>query len=280
MTGVVVASYNVLADAYARPERSPRTSTAVLAWPARRDALATRMLDLDADVLCLQEVEAEAFAFWAERLGAHGYQGVYAQKRGGKPDGCATFFRPAALTLARADALFYADGSGHLAQLLTFGWAGATLHIANTHLKWAPDHTPAEQHSGWRQCKELIDRRIANRAPGHVWVVCGDFNAPPDSSLVGLLRAHTRDAHADRPQPTCNPNGRAKRIDYIFHAVTVTAQPGPLPVVDDLTPLPSETEPSDHLPITARLSLTVAGGGVQTRMASETTLPMPSHAGG
>lgn len=251
---LVIASYNVLADAYTRPERTPRTPPDLLAWDARQEALAARMIGLNADILCLQEVAAGAFAFWAERLRTHGYDGVYAQKGAAKPDGCATFFRLAALTFERDQAFLYADNSGHIAHLTTFGWGPTTLRIANTHLQWSPAHTPPEQHAGFRQMQALIETHLLPLSPDDVWVVCGDFNASPESPVLELLKAQGFvDAYQASPQPTCNPNGRAKRIDFIFHTPNLASQPGAPPPIDNLTPLPSLTEPSDHLPITARI---------------------------
>ena len=63
------------------------------------------------------------------------------------------------------------------------------------------------------------------------------------------------DAYAAVPQPTANSECRAKRIDYIFHTPAFDSEPTPLPEIDNETPLPSETEPSDHLPIQAVLTI-------------------------
>jgi len=41
-----------------------------------------------------------------------------------------------------------------------------------------------------------------------------------------------------------------------FHSRALQAQPVRLPELEDRTPMPSETEPSDHLPIAARLMRT------------------------
>ena len=62
------------------------------------------------------------------------------------------------------------------------------------------------------------------------------------------------DAYASAPQPTCNPHRRATRIDYIFVTAGLDAVAEPVPAIEGDTPLPSATEPSDHLPITARLT--------------------------
>jgi endonuclease/exonuclease/phosphatase family metal-dependent hydrolase len=89
--------------------------------------------------------------------------------------------------------------------------------------------------------------------------VCGDFNAQPGDPLVrAFAEAGLLDAYEGRHQPTCNANGKAKAIDFLFHSRALRAQPDRLPELDDRTPMPSETEPSDHLPIAARLLRTSA----------------------
>ncbi len=70
-----VATYNVLADAYIRRELYPNTSAAVLEPIARRRALLARLVELDADVFCLQEVERVAFTEISDRLAPLGYSG-------------------------------------------------------------------------------------------------------------------------------------------------------------------------------------------------------------
>ncbi|MGA9828697.1 MAG: hypothetical protein WBQ57_10260, partial [Rhodanobacteraceae bacterium] len=52
-----IASYNVLADAYVRPDWFPRTSPALLEPGARTAAIAERVAGLGVDIVCLQEVE-------------------------------------------------------------------------------------------------------------------------------------------------------------------------------------------------------------------------------
>jgi hypothetical protein len=66
-----------------------------------------------------------------------------------------------------------------------------------------------------------------------------------DSGLV--------DAYAGREQATCNQNRKAKRMDYIFHTPGLKAEPAKLMEIDDLTPLPSADEPSDHLALVAAI---------------------------
>jgi endonuclease/exonuclease/phosphatase family metal-dependent hydrolase len=72
---------------------------------------------------------------------------------------------------------------------------------------------------------------------------------PDDDAYRMLLDGGFVDPHAAAPRPTCNPNGRAKRIDYILHTHDLQATPIVAQAIDHQTPLPSATMPSDHLPI-------------------------------
>ena len=262
-----IASYNILADAYVRPERYPNVDPEILRWDRRKFALAEKLARLDADVICLQEVEADAYATIERSLATKGYSGVYAKKGSGKPDGCAVFFREAGLRFAGADALYYNDGrrdvpdSGHLALIASFESERGVIRVANTHLKWGQDDKPPEEHIGYRQIRELIDKRFkadqaAPDSKAYAWIVCGDLNARSGDPVVKeLLDNGFLDAYAGREQATCNPNGKAKRIDYIFYASlrapNLIAEPAKLTEIDDLTLLPSADEPSDHLAIMA-----------------------------
>jgi mRNA deadenylase 3'-5' endonuclease subunit Ccr4 len=265
MPGVRVASYNVLADAYINPRFYPRTPPAVLDPALRRPALVRRVVALDADVACLQEVETAALDAIAEELVPRGYLAHFAQKTR-KPDGCAIFVRAAALSVQREEIVRFADGggdgadSGHIALVLVLERSvvgGDTPHakellgIATTHLKWDPPGTPRDQQRSLRQAAQLIDviRGRSARCPS--WIVCGDLNAPDTAdALRALADSGLEDLYGDRPDAsTCNSNGKAKRIDYLLHTRDLSTRPGELPSIDDLTPLPSSTEPSDHLPI-------------------------------
>jgi len=99
---------------------------------------------------------------------------------------------------------------------------------------------------------ELLAWRDEN-AVSVPWIVCGDFNATPDSDVVQLLqRAGFRASHAGQPKAaTCNANQRAKLIDYIFHNDGMKQESIPLIPVDDTTPLPGPGQASDHVPVIA-----------------------------
>ena len=71
-----------------------------LSWNFRRRNLMRQMTRFDADIYCLQEVQADRFEqFFYPTFRANGYEGLYKKKtreamgRKGKVDGCAIFFK-------------------------------------------------------------------------------------------------------------------------------------------------------------------------------------------
>ena len=250
-----VASYNILATAYIRKKFYPRTPDDVLAPTARIPALVRHVAQLDADIMCLQEVEGETFTALQAGLSTH--SGHFARKDGDRPDGCATFVRTGIATSGSVERLNYADGSGaepasgHVALIVRVAQAGRVLGIANTHLKWSPPDTARTDHRGVRQVEQLLS--VLDALPAcDAWIICGDLNVEPDSEVIATLRrAGFRSTYDDPEAYTCNPNGSAKVIDYLCHDGGLRSFPHKLPAIDDRTVLPSREQPSDHLAIMA-----------------------------
>jgi endonuclease/exonuclease/phosphatase family metal-dependent hydrolase len=227
-----------------RDEYFPHTPPEVLERAVRRKAVADRLEKLAAvEVLCLQEVDTQLFAAAQERL--KDSTGHHFKKRG-KGEGVAIFVRHALTQEPKFKEHAFKDLSGYVALGVSF----ADVTIVTTHLKWAPEGTVAAEHPGRGQLAELLETW-----PAGVRVVCGDFNAVPSSDVLELARERgLKDAYASNDDAfTCNANSKRKRIDYILHTADFKATPTPLPAITDDTPLPSESEPSDHLPIEARL---------------------------
>ena len=255
-----VTSYNVLAQSYARPERYPNSSARALEPSRRTAALVDQIAELGGDLICLQEVERDVFDAVARRLEVLGYGSQYVQKRGGRPDGCATFFTGDRLEIGELVEHVYRDGlggspdSGHVAAIALLRWMGRGLMVANTHLRWDPPATPVEHQIGYRQAVELLDRLEELGASNEARIVCGDFNAEPSSDLVtmlldrGFVSAHLGLENTS----TSNANQKAKTIDYLLHTAGLECSPVPMPHIEDRTPLPSLELPSDHLPVRAR----------------------------
>jgi mRNA deadenylase 3'-5' endonuclease subunit Ccr4 len=239
-----VVSWNVLADAYLKDEYFPHTPPEVLERAVRRKAVADRLEKLStAEVLCLQEVDGTLYSTLSERL--KDVTGHHFKKRG-KGEGCAIFVRNALTSEPKFKEHAFSDLSGHVALGVSF----ADVTIITTHLKWAPEGTAADAHPGRSQLKEILEIW-----PTGIRIVCGDFNASPDSDVLELSREKgLKDAYSTQEGGwTCNANSKRKRIDYILHTAEFSSTPSALPILQDDTPLPSESEPSDHLPIEARL---------------------------
>ena len=256
-----LTSYNVLAEAYATKKLYPSVDPELMRWSRRAPAIVARVAALAPDVACLQEVEAAAWPGLEAAFAAHGWRGVFAAKGAGRADGCALLYQDGALRFAGSETLHFHDGeggaaaSGHLALIASFDTAAGPVRIANTHLRWQPAAARGDAHIGFRQARELLDRCIALTPAAFATVVCGDFNAPPESDIAALFRARGfSDAYEPAPQPTCNPHRRAARIDFIFSTSGLRATPEPVSAIDGDMLLPSAAEPSDHLPITARLT--------------------------
>ncbi len=228
------------------------------AW--RVPALVRHVAGLDADLLCLQEVEPEVFLALQETLAPLGYAGHLELKGRGKPDGCATLFRTHAFSLRRTGRLEYLDRekgpdthSGHVALLQALEYQGRLLGVANTHLRWDRPGTAKKKQIGHRQALELLDACRTFEPSCDGWIVCGDFNRRPDSEVVATLRqAGFQYAHAGRPHVrSAVANRHASLIDYLFHSRGLRARPIDPPPVSDASVLPSAGQPSDHLALLA-----------------------------
>lgn len=247
---VSAATYNILADAYVRPDRYRGCLPESLAPGPRRRLLLDRIAALDVDLLMLQEVEPGAHQAIAQRLG-DGYVDVFAQRRHGRPDGASLFARRACMSLERHELLHYQNGDDQLALLGHLRVGTRRLLVASTHLQWCPDNTPTEQHVGRAQMIELLDRMQAVDADA-TWILAGDLNATSRSSVLAAAseRGLVLSAQAQRPWDTCNANNRPRKLDYLLiRASQLEPHPGTLMRLLRDTPLPSLSEPSDHLPL-------------------------------
>lgn len=236
-----LATWNVLCDAYLRPSLYPAVPPKWLEPHTRLPAVIRRALQLDADVLCLQEVDAHTAQALNTALGQHGYVGRWRQKSGGKPDGCAMFWR--GLEAVDELTLVHSDGSGHVAQATVF----RSIRVVTTHLKWsargAPDRvTVSQAHAltAWLGESSAVPT-----------LLCGDFNVTPDDEVMHVLvSAGFEDVFGGATTPqTCVANGRSSRIDHVV-ARGVVARPAAVQFDQQgRVSLPDADEPSDHVPL-------------------------------
>ena len=260
-----VVTYNVLANAYVKRERYPRSTALALAPAPRRARLLDTIAALDADVYGLQEVDEEALSAIIARLGDH-YVAAY-EKRHGHVDGCATLVRRSRLlSFSRHEALHYRAREGvrdGVALFVHLQLGARALVIANTHLAWqaepASGSAATDTHVGRLQLLELLERHDA----AIPWIVLGDFNATSTSVVIegAFARGFELGCRAQRPWDTTNIGGRMRKIDYVLYTPAhLHAKPHPLPRLGRDTPMPSDVHASDHLPVRVdfELALTAA----------------------
>ncbi len=251
-------SYNLLAQAYVRPDRYRGVDPAALEATARRARVLDRVAALDSDVLCLQEVEPAVFEALQQRL--DGFEGRLALKTG-RPEGCAIFVRRARFSIERVRPLRYdagdKDSLALIAELSTRP-DSRPIGVVCTHLQWQPPRTARHRHVGRLQLLELV-AAIEDR-PGS-WLLTGDLNAISES--VVLQAAHERgwrlSCRQQRPWDTAAINGRTRKLDYLlYRADQLVPTPGALPELRRGVSLPTLSEPSDHLPVTVRFVFAAA----------------------
>jgi mRNA deadenylase 3'-5' endonuclease subunit Ccr4 len=257
MTTFAAVTYNVLAQSYAYPDRYPASPPQALDAPSRRTLLLERIAGLDADLLCLQELEPAVHSDLRTSLDTT-HHGGYVQ-RSGRPDGVAVFARRSLFGWRGQHELHYRatrPGYDDVAVVVELELDGRPLYVASTHLTWQPDPTPPAEHIGHRQMLELLDHRDAT-APDGTWILAGDFNAGPGSVVLDSARQRGMDdgCRSQRPADTAAVNGRPRRLDYLLYSAgRLDPRPGALPDLSRDTVLPSLTEPSDHLPLRVHFS--------------------------
>jgi endonuclease/exonuclease/phosphatase family metal-dependent hydrolase len=231
---LTIASWNVLASDYVKPEYFPLSPPETLEAARRHPGILERLRACPAEIICLQEVDAGLLA----QLDGQGFTVCKAQKRG-KPDWIVTLVRGPVQSCTTRE---YTDGTGHIA--LTVEAHG--VRVTNTHLKW--------DGTGDMAAREVVE--LLPPPEGH-WVLCGDLNAEPHTqALKTLLGAGLCDAYASLPFAyTSNANKKKKRIDFLIHSPSLRATPSPIRLVEDETPLPAHDEPSDHIMVSAVFTL-------------------------
>jgi CCR4-NOT transcription complex subunit 6 len=163
-------SYNILCEKYASSAKYGYTPQWALAWDNRRESLIQEIKSLNADIICLQEIEGGQHEdFFTQHLRPT-YESVLWQKSRAKTmenkerrsvDGCATFFRSSIFKLVKhqiiefnemaiqrsdfkkSDEIFQRfmtkDNVAGVA-LLQHLPTGMPLIVANTHIHWDPEY--------------------------------------------------------------------------------------------------------------------------------------------
>ncbi|KAL7159708.1 hypothetical protein ABFS83_01G045800 [Erythranthe nasuta] len=103
-----LVSYNILAQAYVKSSYFPHSPPPSLKWKARSQAVLTVLKSLEADFLCLQEVD-EYDTFYKKNMESLGYASIHVQRGGRKRDGCGIFYKQNNAELVIEEKIDYND---------------------------------------------------------------------------------------------------------------------------------------------------------------------------
>jgi len=209
-----IASYNVLAQCYAKNKHFTKSKAEHLRWDVRRKALVEVINELDADIVCLQEVDNYE-KFWLKEMRKLGYTGCYKQRNSpAKFDGCATFFRSTVFECMSVSWIEFdsepdagggqqveghPDFATHNVALLTLlrprlGSSNVNkccMCLANAHLFWDPTYEElkiAQARALVKGAEELATSSESKSSIGWVPIIlAGDFNSTPESEVYRYL---------------------------------------------------------------------------------------------
>jgi len=227
-----VVSYNILAELYATRQAYPYCDSWTLSWPFRKKMILQELEDVNSDVVCLQEVQADHFE---QHLNPYltelGYDGLYKQKsresmgQYGKVDGCAVFWKRNKFVMtenysiefneiARRGAMelgldenearrymnrLSRDNVAQIVVLEVLSGLGvkanrqqARVCIVNTHLY---SNVQRPDVKLW-QCLSLLhelEQFVSQR--DLALMICGDFNSEPNSAVYELLTEGQLNTH-------------------------------------------------------------------------------------
>lgn len=177
-------------------------------WAQRREVLAQGLADLAPDVVALQEVKLpENTAQWlADRLG---YTHIYLSPKTGIEAS-----REAIALLSHRPILaqdtFELHTQHRVAQYIRIDLDGQPVVIANGHFFWQPGNSQPRQVQVEKTLAWL--RGLPGQPP---FILCGDFNATPDTLAIQRLYVDLdsayRTIHGREPEYTCpTPLARSK----------------------------------------------------------------------
>lgn len=214
-----IVSYNILAELYATKQAYPYCDSWNLSWPYRRKILFDELEEMQGDIVCLQEVQADHYeADISPFMNQLGYDGIYKAKsrdymgQYGKVDGCATFWKKnkflmtenyglefndmarqeaSTLGLDESDARRFMNrlNRDNIAQIIvleslsrTTGNRGgrSTLCVVNTHIYSNQQRPDVKLWQTMNLVRE-VQQFVSSR--DLALMICGDFNSEPKSAV-------------------------------------------------------------------------------------------------
>jgi mRNA deadenylase 3'-5' endonuclease subunit Ccr4 len=279
--GVSLVTWNLLAPLYARESKYP-WSKQHLDWSLREPKIIEQLALIDADIICLQEIQVDLWDHFSSQLQELGYHDGVLQEMGRRHPVANAILVRQGLSILRTES----RSRALIAVILDEEKSSSPLYLANVHLDAGctedADVTRLNQvRSLCKRLKNQISKDISLKASSDspIIVITGDCNVLRGSPLYTLLKTGStrdpsgneitvpyllplHDAYLNHPPPW-GPDVRMSYrsghlLDYVWvsDAIDVLRT---MPVANDTETVepkdwPSAKHPSDHIPIGAILS--------------------------
>ncbi|KAJ3194674.1 Glucose-repressible alcohol dehydrogenase transcriptional effector [Irineochytrium annulatum] len=219
-----IMCYNILCDKYVTPQAYPYTPSWTLGWEGRKDNLLHDIINCNADIVCLQEMEMSQYdEYFQEAMSQAEYEGVFWPKSRARTmgdyekravDGCATFYKTAKFTLLekhlvefqqiamqRPDLRKTEDVFNRVmvkdniavVTLLESKETNCKVLVANAHLHWDPAYMDVKLVQTAMLVEELqrlstlYATKVGRVVTPPAVLLCGDFNSLPTSGVYEFL---------------------------------------------------------------------------------------------
>lgn len=233
MAGPVrICSWNILAVAYANCKAFPDVEPSVLSWDRRKGQVARALELMNADIVCLQEVDRPL-----QDLGLQEYEQVRAQRPDGRADGCIIAWKKGSFTLVTSEVIsfdnhvpstsgsdterFRRGNCAAIAELRRSSSKGprSTFLVATTHLCWEVECEDVRQ----QQASVLLEAlKARSQRLGHRTVLCGDLNAMPGCRSHRTITEALPSVYRDLEAEDTVTNSNASAGPAIVHGSDVS----------------------------------------------------------
>ncbi|KAE8600513.1 hypothetical protein XENTR_v10013290 [Xenopus tropicalis] len=171
----------------------------LLFWSYRLPNILKELVDLNADILCLQEVQEDHYTTQIKpSLESLGYHCEYKTRTGSKPDGCAICFKANKFSLVSVTPVEYYRPNISLLDRDNIGLVlllrpksqrvAPVICVANTHLLYNPRRGDIKLAQLAILLAEITSVAFTGEKGFCPIVLCGDFNSVPGSPLHSFIR--------------------------------------------------------------------------------------------
>lgn len=175
--------------AFQNKEMYPNTPHVFLQWNHRKRLLLGELIESQADIICLQEVDD--FRFFQRELQSLGYVGKFKKRTGEQEDGCAIFWKQNNYNEVeckyiefKKDEWLDRDNVAIICLLQPKEEKDSTpICVANTHLLFNPRRGDIKLG----QLKTLLDEICSIKHSKSPIILCGDLNLTPHSAIYHFL---------------------------------------------------------------------------------------------